>query len=78
MRNDLPQCDFKDCRRCIDGNCNSKEAFRYCIYQGMAASKDVTLVQQEDNGDGTYHCVFKVVTPDGYIVHIYAPECRIE
>lgn len=35
MRIDLPQCDFQNCRRRIDGNCNSKEAFRNCPYQLM-------------------------------------------
>lgn len=35
MRINLPQCDFSDCRRRIDGNCNSKEAFRNCKYQHL-------------------------------------------
>ena len=45
MRVDLPQCDFSDCRRRIDGNCNSKEAFRHCKYQQLKDGKVIDVVR---------------------------------
>ena len=45
MRIDLPQCNFKDCRRCFDGNCNSKEAFRNCKYQQLRSNKAIDVVR---------------------------------
>lgn len=32
MRIDLPQCGFKNCRKCFDGNCKSVEEYRCCEY----------------------------------------------
>lgn len=45
MRIDLPQCDFSDCRRRVDGNCNSKEAFRQCKYQRLKDSRTIDVVR---------------------------------
>lgn len=45
MRIDLPQCDFLNCRRRFDGNCNSKEAFRNCQYQRLKLNKTVDVVR---------------------------------
>lgn len=30
MRIDLPQCGFKNCRFCFDGNCTSKREYKRC------------------------------------------------
>lgn len=52
MRIDLPQCDFKNCRRCFDGNCNSKMAFRDCQYQRLKEQKNLRLdVVSSESGD---------------------------
>lgn len=75
MRIDLPQCDFSDCRRRIDGNCNSKEAFRNCKYQQLKPFGGATLLSCEDNGDDTHHVIFKIETPDGYDMTLDAPRC---
>lgn len=77
MKIDLPQCDFSDCRRRINGNCNSKEAFRNCPYQRMRMSEDVTLLSCSENGNSTYHLVFNVRAPDGYSMTINAPFCTL-
>ena len=45
MRIDLPQCDFSDCRRRFDGNCNSKEAYRYCKYQQLKNNSTIDVVR---------------------------------
>jgi len=52
VRIDLPQCDFKNCRRCFDGNCNSKMAFRDCQYQQLKEKENLRLdVVSSENGD---------------------------
>ena len=45
MRIDLPQCDFKDCRRRLDGNCNSKMAYRECPYQRLLNNQTVNVAR---------------------------------
>lgn len=62
MRIDLPQCDFSDCRRRIDGNCNSKEAFRNCPYQNMLNDRFQIekLITEYDNKHEYYDI-------DGYV-----------
>lgn len=32
MRIDLPQCGFRDCRKCFDGNCRSIDDYRKCEF----------------------------------------------
>lgn len=32
MRIDLPQCNFKNCKYCFDGNCTSKKQYERCDY----------------------------------------------
>lgn len=51
MRIELPQCDFSDCRRRFDGNCNSKEAYRYCKYQQMRNSGPRIQLVSSESGD---------------------------
>lgn len=45
MRIDLPQCDFKDCRRRLDGNCNSKMAYRECKYQQLLNNQTINITR---------------------------------
>ena len=51
MRIDLPQCDFSDCRRRFDGNCNSKEAYRYCKYRQMRDNDLKIQLVSSESGD---------------------------
>lgn len=71
MRIDLPQCDFRDCRRRFDGNCNSKEAFRYCPYQQLKTDKtiDVVMVYPEC-GDWEALYINGVLATEGHSVRI--------
>lgn len=56
MRIDLPQCDFFGCHRRVDGNCNSKEAFRNCKYQQL---KDTSLkIQLVSSEEGDWHGLY--------------------
>lgn len=51
MRMDLPQCDFKNCRRCFDHNCNSKEAYRDCQYQQLRNKAFKVELVSSESGD---------------------------
>lgn len=51
MRIDLPQCDFSDCRRRFDGNCNSKEAYQHCKYRQLR-DRDIKIhLISSESGD---------------------------
>jgi hypothetical protein len=40
MRIDLPQCDFKNCKYCFDGNCTKKNEYERCEYRRQKAEID--------------------------------------
>lgn len=64
MRIDLHQCDFSNCRRHFDGNCNSKEAFRNCTYQNLLNSRhQIEKLIEEYNNKPEYY------DTDGYVNH---------
>lgn len=81
MRIDLPQCDFKNCRRCFDGNCNSKMAFRDCQYQQLKECKESPLeaewiVPDKNYPDTCSNCMFEFAFDgDDNYVPKYCPEC---
>ena len=71
MRIDLPQCDFKDCRKCFDHNCSSKEAFRYCKYQQLKnPSLQIQLVSSQ-SGDWHGLYVNETLVHEGHDVPVY-------
>lgn len=71
MRIDLPQCDLKDCRRCFDGNCNSKEAFRYCQYQQLKTK--VLQIELVSSESGDWHGLYvnETLVHEGHDVPVY-------
>lgn len=71
MRIDLPQCDFSNCRRRFDGNCNSKEAFRYCPYQQLKTSKTIDVVRVcPECGDWEALYINGVLASEGHEVRL--------
>lgn len=71
MRIELPQCDFPDCRRRFDGNCNSKEAFRYCPYQQLKTNKAIDVVRVcPECGDWEALYINGVLASEGHKVRL--------
>lgn len=71
MRIDLPQCDFSDCRRRFDGNCNSKEAHKNCKYQQLLSSTlKIQLVSSEE-GDWQGLYVNETLVHEGHSIPVY-------
>lgn len=69
MRIDLPQCDFSDCRRRFDGNCNSKEAFRNCKYQRLKTNKTVNVVKVfPESGDWEALYINGILAAEGHSI----------
>lgn len=71
MRIDLPQCDFKNCRRHFDGNCNSRDAFRMCPYQQLReASLKIELVSSTS---GDWHGLYinETLVAEGHEIPVY-------
>lgn len=70
MKIELPQCDFAECRRRFDGNCNSKEAYRYCKYQQMSKGLRVQLVSSE-SGDWSGLYVNETLIYEGHDIPVH-------
>lgn len=71
MRIDLPQCDFKNCRKQFDGNCSSKELFKSCSYQQLrdAALKIELVSSVEGDWHGLY--VNGALVCEGHSIPVY-------
>lgn len=41
MRIDLPLCNFKSCRYCLDGNCTKKPEYERCEYRMFSELREV-------------------------------------
>ena len=55
MRMDLPQCNFKNCRKSFDGNCTDRIEYDRCDFR-LCADKQIEL--QPDIRGETEDCFF--------------------
>ena len=71
MRIDLPQCDFSDCRRRFDGNCNSKDTFMNCQYQQLRSAALKIELASSVSGDWHGLYVNETLVHEGHDIPVY-------
>lgn len=71
MRIDLPQCDFKECRRFSDHNCNSKEVHENCPYQQLKNKAFKVELVSSESGDWHGLYVNEMLFHEGHEIPVY-------